>query len=343
MGGGCVIYLSPRDYHRVHSPCDGTMARVRSMPGDYFPVNSIGLDHIPNLFARNRRVAIAIDTPKSSGLGRVTVVMVAAMVVGRITVDRASTTRDVPLGDHTPRVTLERGDELGMFHLGSTVVLFFERAAMGAWLAREGAVRYGEGLARATAGEPRTPGALDERASSPPRRSTRGAAMAARQRLATAAIDVFDRRCEPDTRSRQRETSEPVAVIERWTRAPEPRRRRQRAGRRGEARASAARRDDGEARAKTALARPTRRRTRAEGRRSGSPTTRSSRPQATPSAPPAKVEPPPPDAPPMTPMRIITIEPPRSLGQATARRRRAPPRPSVAPPPAPRPTPSAGR
>jgi phosphatidylserine decarboxylase len=93
-------------------------------------------------------VAIAIDTPKSSGLGRVTVVMVAAIVVGRITVTGVPA-RDVPLGDHAPGVSLSRGDELGMFHLGSTVVLFVERAAMGAWLAREGAIRYGEGLVRA--------------------------------------------------------------------------------------------------------------------------------------------------------------------------------------------------
>ena len=157
-GGGCVVYLSPRDYHRVHSPCAGTIARVRSMPGDYYPVNAIGLDHIPNLFARNRRVAIAIDTPKSSGLGRVTVVMVAAIVVGRITVTGIPE-RDVPLGDHTPQVALERGDELGMFHLGSTVVLFLERSAMGSWLAREGAIRYGQGLARAANGQARSPGA----------------------------------------------------------------------------------------------------------------------------------------------------------------------------------------
>jgi phosphatidylserine decarboxylase len=157
-GGGCVVYLSPRDYHRVHSPCAGTIARVRSMPGDYYPVNSIGLDHIPNLFARNRRVAIAIDTPKSSGLGRVTVVMVAAMVVGRITVTGIDE-RDVPLGDHAPRVTLERGGELGMFHLGSTVVLFLERPAMGSWLAREGAIRYGQGLAQAVSGEAPAAGA----------------------------------------------------------------------------------------------------------------------------------------------------------------------------------------
>jgi phosphatidylserine decarboxylase len=149
-GGGCVIYLSPRDYHRVHSPVEGTIARIRSMPGDYYPVNAIGMEHVPNLFARNRRVAIAIDTPKSSGLGRVTAVMVAAMVVGRITVTGIDD-RDVPLGDQTPGTRLARGGELGQFHLGSTVVLFLERAAMGAWAAREGAIRYGEALAKAPA------------------------------------------------------------------------------------------------------------------------------------------------------------------------------------------------
>jgi phosphatidylserine decarboxylase len=156
-GGGCVVYLSPRDYHRVHSPCDGVIARVRSMPGDYYPVNAIGLEHVPNLFAINRRVAIAIDTPKSSGLGRVTAVMVAAIVVGRITVSGVPE-RDVPLGDHFPRLAVKRGDEIGMFHLGSTVVLFLERAAMGKWLAHDGALRYGQGLARASDGEARVSG-----------------------------------------------------------------------------------------------------------------------------------------------------------------------------------------
>jgi phosphatidylserine decarboxylase len=146
-GGGCVIYLSPRDYHRVHAPCDGTIARIRSMPGDYYPVNAIGLEHVPNLFARNRRVAIAIDTPKSSGLGRVTAVMVAAIVVGRITVTGVDA-RDVPIGDHEPGTRVARGDEIGVFHLGSTVVLFVEKRAMGSWLAGAGPIRYGQRLAR---------------------------------------------------------------------------------------------------------------------------------------------------------------------------------------------------
>jgi phosphatidylserine decarboxylase len=147
-GFGCVVYLSPRDYHRVHSPIEGTIRRIRSFPGDYFPVNSVGIAHVPNLFARNRRVAIEIDAPPESGLGRVTVVLVVAMIVGRITVTGIDA-HDVPLGDHrfeTP-LRVARGGEIGMFHLGSTAVVFLEKSAAGRWLAAEGGVRYGEALA----------------------------------------------------------------------------------------------------------------------------------------------------------------------------------------------------
>lgn len=124
-GQFAIVYLSPRDYHRVHSPVDGRITRVRSLPGDYFPVNSIGERHVDSLFAINRRVAIVIDTPAK---GRVTVVMVGAMIVGRITVN-AIAARDVPPGDHVvdPAVPVARGDEIGMFHLGSTAVVFVEK------------------------------------------------------------------------------------------------------------------------------------------------------------------------------------------------------------------------
>jgi phosphatidylserine decarboxylase len=148
-GAGCVIYLSPRDYHRVHSPVDGSIVSVRSMPGDFYPVNAIGVRHVHNLFVRNRRVAIAIDTPKETDLGRVTVVMVAAMIVGRITVSGIDA-RDVPLGLHPygPPLAVKRGDEIGIFRLGSTAVLFFERGVVDRWLISGGEVRVGEPLAR---------------------------------------------------------------------------------------------------------------------------------------------------------------------------------------------------
>lgn len=147
-GHGCVVYLSPRDYHRVHAPVAGKISLVRSMEGDYFPVNAVGVKHVHNLFVRNRRVAIVIDTPKESGHGRVTVVMVAAMVVGRITVSGVDA-RDVPFGvTHlAPPLEVKRGDEIGIFRLGSTAVVFFEPGVISKWLAQEGPVRFGQPFA----------------------------------------------------------------------------------------------------------------------------------------------------------------------------------------------------
>jgi phosphatidylserine decarboxylase len=150
-GAGCVVYLSPRDYHRVHAPVDGSIARIRSMPGDFYPVNAIGLRHVANLFCRNRRVAIEIDT--EAELGRVTVVMVVAMIVGRITTVGIDA-NDVPLGDHRfdPPLRVTRGDEIGVFHLGSSAVMLVEKRAAGRWLVGEGEVRYGQALLRAPGG-----------------------------------------------------------------------------------------------------------------------------------------------------------------------------------------------
>jgi phosphatidylserine decarboxylase len=141
-GSFCVVYLSPRDYHRVHAPVAGELKLVRSLPGDLYPVNSIGERHVPDLFVRNQRVALVIDTPT---LGQVTVVMVGAIIVGRITVTALG-------GDDTrpgiyplqPAVQVKQGDEIGVFHLGSTAVLFVEP---GVALSHDlGPIRYGEAL-----------------------------------------------------------------------------------------------------------------------------------------------------------------------------------------------------
>jgi len=155
-GAGCVVYLSPRDYHRVHAPVAGEIRRIRSIAGDYYPVNSLGLRHVANLFCRNRRVAIEIDSPK---IGRVTVVMVVAMIVGRVTTIGVDA-RDVPFGDHTfdPPLRVARGDEIGVFHLGSTVVVLVEKRAAGKWLVGGGQVRYGQALLRSAQDERRTVG-----------------------------------------------------------------------------------------------------------------------------------------------------------------------------------------
>lgn len=143
-GQFAIVYLSPRDYHRVHSPVEGEIVEVRSLPGDLFPVNSIGERHIPSLFARNRRVAIVIDTEK---LGRVTVVMVGAIVVGRIST-RAVPGYDVPLGTHViePAMPVAQGDELGTFHLGSTAIVFVEKEASPAWQRPLGPILLGQSL-----------------------------------------------------------------------------------------------------------------------------------------------------------------------------------------------------
>ncbi len=145
-GLACVIYLSPRDYHRVHAPVGGVLRTVHSLPGDYYPVNAIGMRHVPNLFVRNRRVAITIDADSGSRLGRVTIVMVSAMIVGRITVTGIAA-RDVPLGEHGLNVPIDKGEEIGVFHLGSTAVVLVEKAAGAEWTVSEGPIRFGERIA----------------------------------------------------------------------------------------------------------------------------------------------------------------------------------------------------
>jgi phosphatidylserine decarboxylase len=149
-GSAAVVYLSPRDYHRVHAPVEGVIPRVSSLAGDHYPVNSIGMRHVPRLFSRNRRVAIAIETAPELGLGRVTVVMVGAMIVGRITVAGLDAP-DAPFGVHAfePPRRVARGEEIGVFHLGSTAIVLLEKDAGGRWLAEPGPIRYGQPLATA--------------------------------------------------------------------------------------------------------------------------------------------------------------------------------------------------
>jgi len=107
-GPYAVLYLSPRDYHRVHSPVDGDVLGVTPLPGRTYPVNRLGTRLVPGLFAVNKRVVFHLASPD---LGEVAAVMVGATNVGRITTELAA-------GD-----AIARGDELGIFWLGSTVVL----------------------------------------------------------------------------------------------------------------------------------------------------------------------------------------------------------------------------
>ena len=144
-----VIYLSPRDYHRVHAPADCSLVEVRSRQGDLFPVNSISERHIPDYLVINRRVAIDLDSAEH---GFMTLVMVAAMIVGRITVVGVEG-RDVPFGRQRfdPAIQLRRGEELATFHLGSTAVIFGDPA--GPCFDRPlGPIQVGNRLTRAEGG-----------------------------------------------------------------------------------------------------------------------------------------------------------------------------------------------
>jgi phosphatidylserine decarboxylase len=143
-GEFAVVYLHPRDYHRVHSPVDGKLVEVRVMPGDLFPVNAIGERHVPRLFVRNRRVTMVVDSPEC---GRVQVIMVGATIVGKITVTALGERSSEP-GSHRiePHVSVQRGDELGAFHLGSTVVVLFERS--GTLSRAAGPILMGESMER---------------------------------------------------------------------------------------------------------------------------------------------------------------------------------------------------
>ena len=152
-----VVYLSPRDYHRVHAPATGPVTFARYVSGTLYPVNSIGLEHVPNLFAVNERVAIHQQTER---FGEVVSVMVGAIVVGRIgisfdpelvtNIGRPAIARDY--GEKG--VPIERGGELGIFHIGSTVVLFTTPAAGLHFIRGAGdVVRVGEAIARRHGGE----------------------------------------------------------------------------------------------------------------------------------------------------------------------------------------------
>jgi phosphatidylserine decarboxylase len=125
-----TIYLSPRDYHRVHMPMDGTLQRMIQVPGRLFSVARYSVRQVPNLFARNERVISVFDTSH----GALAVILVGAMLVssmetvwaGTITPPRG---RRVTTGDWSRRnISLKKGDELGWFNMGSTVILLLPAA-----------------------------------------------------------------------------------------------------------------------------------------------------------------------------------------------------------------------
>jgi phosphatidylserine decarboxylase len=152
-GGDYVtIYLSPRDYHRVHTPVAGAVLGYDYVPGALWPVNPRVAARVDQLLAKNERVVIRLDGGK---LGHIALVMVAAAGVGNMALaDGAFESADLRRGGEVHRVELAarpiaRGDELGAFRLGSTVVLVFEpgKAILAGDLGS--AVRFGERLGSA--------------------------------------------------------------------------------------------------------------------------------------------------------------------------------------------------
>jgi phosphatidylserine decarboxylase len=126
-GDYATIYLSPKDYHRVHTPVDGTLIRYDYIPGALWPVNPIVASRRDRLLVRNERVVITINAGR---LGMVAVVMVGASGVGNIALEYAPESVTWRAAGERRRIEVNReiqkGDDLGAFRLGSTVVMVFE-------------------------------------------------------------------------------------------------------------------------------------------------------------------------------------------------------------------------
>lgn len=126
-GTFATVYLSPRDYHRVHMPYGGKLRAMVSIPGELFSVNTVTAENVPRLFARNERAVAIFDTD----IGPMAVVLVGAMIVAGI-----ETVWDGQIAPFASReiatslypyqnITLAKGDEMGRFKLGSTAVVLF--------------------------------------------------------------------------------------------------------------------------------------------------------------------------------------------------------------------------
>lgn len=130
-GAFATIYLSPRDYHRVHMPIGGQLRRTLYVPGDLFSVNQTTADNVPRLFARNERLVCLFDT----ACGPVAVILVGAMIVAAIETVWAGQVAPATRGkvhSELPAapVQLDTGAEMGRFKLGSTVVVLFGKDAV---------------------------------------------------------------------------------------------------------------------------------------------------------------------------------------------------------------------
>ena len=149
-GEFATLYLSPRDYHRIHMPCDGKLTRMIYVPGALFSVNPTTARGVPGLFARNERVVCVFDTAN----GPFVLTLVGATIVGSMATvwhgvvnpPRPGVVREWRYDEQN--VVLRKGEEMGRFLLGSTVVMLFPKNALAfnpEW-APTRAIRMGEAM-----------------------------------------------------------------------------------------------------------------------------------------------------------------------------------------------------
>ena len=126
-GSFATLYLSPKDYHRIHMPCDGTLKSMTYVPGDLFSVNPTTAQGVPGLFARNERVICEFD----SAQGTFVLILVGATIVGSMATVWHGVVNPPRVGRITTwtyenqSITFKQGEEMGRFLLGSTVVMLF--------------------------------------------------------------------------------------------------------------------------------------------------------------------------------------------------------------------------
>ena len=148
-GSFANLYLSPKDYHRLHMPCDGILKRMIYVPGSLFSVNPATARGVPNLFARNERVVCEFASAEH---GAFMMVLVGATIVGSIATvwhgvvnpKRTGEMREWSYADQA--IMLKQGEEMGRFLLGSTIIMLFEekRIVFNQDWAPERSIRLGE-------------------------------------------------------------------------------------------------------------------------------------------------------------------------------------------------------
>jgi phosphatidylserine decarboxylase len=150
-GSFANLYLSPRDYHRLHMPCAGRLTRMIYVPGTLFSVNPVTARGVPNLFARNERVVCVFESPEH---GTFVMVLVGATIVGSMAtvwhgiVNPQRTGKPSEWRYDDQAILLDKGEEMGRFLLGSTIVMLFRRDVIAfneAWVP-ERPVRLGEAM-----------------------------------------------------------------------------------------------------------------------------------------------------------------------------------------------------